>query len=39
MAFRRRKLNKKISRRVFKKGDKFDSRNIVRAPMRGGIRM
>lgn len=39
MSFKRKKLNRRSAKRIFNKGNKYDSRNVARSPMRGGIRM
>lgn len=38
MRFRRRRMSKRKSRRVFRKGSSFHKRNVA-VPMRGGLRI
>lgn len=39
MAFRRRKLSRKSSRKNFRRGAKVHPKNHAGSPMRGGIRL
>lgn len=39
MAFKRRKMSRKTSKRNFRSGNRVKARNFAGAPMRGGIRL
>lgn len=39
MAFKRRKMSRRVSRRNFRRGSRVKRRNTRSTPMRGGIRL